>query len=283
MRTSGSSEAFTARNVRYEAGNAVAYGMEWNAALRAITLTPAETFGVADRVGSLSVGKIADVVVWSGDPFEFATQAEHVFVNGVRSSAPSRRGPARSALQDAAAGVPASLSYSAAAASVSSSSHRATSASISADSRSRRSRASSTALPSRSTAGSDSEAYAASRSRSFASIESGSDVELGSLLEREPSLLRLARRLRRRRRALRRRRGGDFRRPLPHPVGVAADVLADPAASLEHERARHRVVEERAVVAHEQQRPRELDEQLPRAGRASRGRGRSSARRSRAG
>ena len=83
--------------MRYEAGNAVAYGMEWNAALRAITLTPAETFGVADRVGSLRSGKIADVVVWSGDPFEFATRAEHVFVNGVRSSAPSRRGPARSA------------------------------------------------------------------------------------------------------------------------------------------------------------------------------------------
>jgi imidazolonepropionase-like amidohydrolase len=64
--------------------------MEWNAALRAITLTPAETFGVADRIGSLSVGKLADVVVWSGDPFEFATQAEHVFVNGVRSNTPSR-------------------------------------------------------------------------------------------------------------------------------------------------------------------------------------------------
>jgi len=86
----GSADAFTARNVRYEAGNAVAYGMDWNAALRAITLTPAETFGVADRVGSLSAGKIADVVVWSGDPFEFATQAEHVFVNGVQTSARSR-------------------------------------------------------------------------------------------------------------------------------------------------------------------------------------------------
>lgn len=87
---SGSADAFTARNVRYEAGNAVSYGMTWNAALRAITLTPAETFGVADRVGSLAVGKIADVVVWSGDPFEFATRAEHVFVNGVQSSTQSR-------------------------------------------------------------------------------------------------------------------------------------------------------------------------------------------------
>ena len=86
----GSTDAFTARNVRYEAGNAVAYGMEYNAALRAITLTPAETFGVADQVGSLAAGKRADVVIWSGDPFEFAAHAEHVFVNGVQSSARTR-------------------------------------------------------------------------------------------------------------------------------------------------------------------------------------------------
>lgn len=86
----GSTDAFTARNVRYEAGNAVAYGMDWNAALRAITLTPAETFGVADQVGSLAAGKRADVVIWSGDPFEFSSRAEHVFVNGVQSSTPTR-------------------------------------------------------------------------------------------------------------------------------------------------------------------------------------------------
>jgi imidazolonepropionase-like amidohydrolase len=86
----GSTDAFTARNVRYEAGNAVAYGMEYNAALRAITLTPAETFGIADQVGSLAAGKRADVVVWSGDPFEFSSRAERVFVNGVQSSAPTR-------------------------------------------------------------------------------------------------------------------------------------------------------------------------------------------------
>ena len=86
----GSTDAFTARNVRYEAGNAVAYGMEWNAALRAITLTPAEIFGVADQVGSLAAGKRADVVVWSGDPFEFSSHAERVFVNGRESSTTTR-------------------------------------------------------------------------------------------------------------------------------------------------------------------------------------------------
>jgi imidazolonepropionase-like amidohydrolase len=75
-------EAFNVRNIRQEAGNAVAYGLAWDAALRAVTLTVAEQFGVADRVGSLQPGRDANVVVWSGDPFEFATVAEHVFVRG---------------------------------------------------------------------------------------------------------------------------------------------------------------------------------------------------------
>jgi imidazolonepropionase-like amidohydrolase len=76
---------YNARNVRYEAGNAVAYGMTWDDALKAITLVPAEVLGVSDRVGSLQIGKEADVVVWSGDPFEFATVAEHVYVRGVEN------------------------------------------------------------------------------------------------------------------------------------------------------------------------------------------------------
>jgi imidazolonepropionase-like amidohydrolase len=87
----GDEEAFNVRNVRFEAGNAVAYGMSREDALRAITLTPAEIFGVADRVGSLQPGKDADVVVWSGDPFEFATQPEHVLVRGRESHVPSRQ------------------------------------------------------------------------------------------------------------------------------------------------------------------------------------------------
>lgn len=78
----GDEEAFNVRNLKQEAGNAVAYGMTWDDALRAVTLTPAEIFGVADRVGSLQAGREGNVVVWSGDPFEFTTRAEHVFVRG---------------------------------------------------------------------------------------------------------------------------------------------------------------------------------------------------------
>jgi imidazolonepropionase-like amidohydrolase len=78
----GDEETFNVRNIKQEAGNAIAYGMNWEAALRAVTLTPAEIFGVSDRVGSLQPGREANVVVWSGDPFEFTTRAEHVFVRG---------------------------------------------------------------------------------------------------------------------------------------------------------------------------------------------------------
>ena len=78
----GFEDQFNVRNIRYEAGNAVAYGMKWDDALRAITLAPAEMFGVSDRVGSLQAGRDGNVVVWGGDPFEFATRPEHVFVRG---------------------------------------------------------------------------------------------------------------------------------------------------------------------------------------------------------
>jgi imidazolonepropionase-like amidohydrolase len=78
----GDEETFNVRNLKQEAGNAIAYGMSWEEALRAITLTPAEVFGVADRIGSLQPGRDANVVIWNGDPFEFASQAERVFVLG---------------------------------------------------------------------------------------------------------------------------------------------------------------------------------------------------------
>jgi imidazolonepropionase-like amidohydrolase len=82
---------FNARNIKYEAGNAVAYGMTHDDALRAITLTPAELFGVSDRIGSLQAGRDANVVVWSGDPFEFSSRAEHVFIRGREVQEPSRQ------------------------------------------------------------------------------------------------------------------------------------------------------------------------------------------------
>jgi imidazolonepropionase-like amidohydrolase len=87
----GQEEGFNARNVRFEAGNAVGYGMTWDDALAAITLAPALAFGVSDKVGALRVGLEGNVIVWNGDPFEFSTRAEHVYVRGVEYTAPSRQ------------------------------------------------------------------------------------------------------------------------------------------------------------------------------------------------
>jgi imidazolonepropionase-like amidohydrolase len=77
-----SGETFKAYNIRQEAGNAVAYGLPWDEAFRAVTLAPAQIWGVADRYGSLEAGKVANVVVWSGDPLELLTRVEHVIIRG---------------------------------------------------------------------------------------------------------------------------------------------------------------------------------------------------------
>jgi len=79
------------RNLRQEAGNAIANGMDRDAALRAVALAPAQVWGVADRVGSLEAGKDADLVIWSGDPFELTAGAERVFIKGVEVSRDTRQ------------------------------------------------------------------------------------------------------------------------------------------------------------------------------------------------
>lgn len=75
-------DAHNSRKLRQVAGNAVSYGMPWDAALRAVTLAPAEIWGISEQYGSLEPGKDADVVVWSGDPFELTTTAELVIIRG---------------------------------------------------------------------------------------------------------------------------------------------------------------------------------------------------------
>jgi imidazolonepropionase-like amidohydrolase len=87
----GDGENFNVQNIRQEAGNAVAYGMSWDDALRGITLAPAEAFGLADKIGSLRAGREANVVIWSGDPFEISSRAEQVFIRGVKQEGRSRQ------------------------------------------------------------------------------------------------------------------------------------------------------------------------------------------------
>ena len=70
------------RNLPYAAGYAVAYGLPYDEALKAITLNPAEMFGLGDQLGSLDVGKTANVVVANGDPLDVRTSVKQVFIDG---------------------------------------------------------------------------------------------------------------------------------------------------------------------------------------------------------
>ncbi len=72
------------RNLPFHAGFAAAYGMGTEEALKAITLHPAELFNVADKLGSLEVGKNATLFLADGDPFEPKTQILQVFIDGYK-------------------------------------------------------------------------------------------------------------------------------------------------------------------------------------------------------
>ena len=65
--------------------------MPYAAALAAVTLNPAKIFGVADRTGSLEPGKDADLVIWTGDPFEPLSQPTAVFIHGQQQPMTSRQ------------------------------------------------------------------------------------------------------------------------------------------------------------------------------------------------
>jgi imidazolonepropionase-like amidohydrolase len=66
----------------YQATLAVKEGLDRVTALRSVTINPARIIGCADRIGSLSVGKDADVVIWSGDPLDVMSRAERAYVGG---------------------------------------------------------------------------------------------------------------------------------------------------------------------------------------------------------
>jgi imidazolonepropionase-like amidohydrolase len=83
-------ETENVRNLPFNAGFAAAYGMGIEEALKAITIIPAEIFGVSDKMGSLEKGKVANVFVSDGDPFETKTKIEHLFISGYKIPLESR-------------------------------------------------------------------------------------------------------------------------------------------------------------------------------------------------
>jgi len=84
-------EAHNARNLPYQAGFATAFGLPYDEALKAITLNAAEIWGVADKLGSLDVGKTANVVVANGDPLDVRTDVKQVFIGGQEIPMTSRQ------------------------------------------------------------------------------------------------------------------------------------------------------------------------------------------------
>ena len=79
------------RNLPYHAGFAAAYGMDKMEALKAITIVPAEIFGVSDKIGSIEVGKSANLFVCDGDPLETKTKVKNVFIGGWQMPMQSRQ------------------------------------------------------------------------------------------------------------------------------------------------------------------------------------------------
>jgi imidazolonepropionase-like amidohydrolase len=74
--------ASNSRHVPYHAALAVAYGLPADAALHALTLWPAEIFGVGDRLGSVEAGKIANLFIADGDPLDVRTTVSAIFIKG---------------------------------------------------------------------------------------------------------------------------------------------------------------------------------------------------------
>ena len=78
----GSFAAANARNVPYHAAMAEAFGLDHDEALKSVTLYPAQILGAGDKIGSIEVGKLADLQVTDGDPLLVATHCEQVVLNG---------------------------------------------------------------------------------------------------------------------------------------------------------------------------------------------------------
>jgi len=75
-------ESHNARKVRQLAGNAVAHGLPKDAALAALTVQPAEIFGLAGERGRIARGQVADLVLWNGDPLDVTSAADAVWIAG---------------------------------------------------------------------------------------------------------------------------------------------------------------------------------------------------------
>jgi imidazolonepropionase-like amidohydrolase len=79
-----------ARRLGQNAANAVAHGLPYEEALKAVTLYPAQIFGLADQIGTLEQGKLGNVIVTNGDPLELTTDVKYLFIRGQLTSLDNR-------------------------------------------------------------------------------------------------------------------------------------------------------------------------------------------------
>jgi imidazolonepropionase-like amidohydrolase len=85
-----SDDTENSRNAPFEAGYAAAYGLGQEEAIKALTINPAEIFGVADQLGSLEPGKQANLFISDGNPLQPMTKIEQVFIKGYKIPMESR-------------------------------------------------------------------------------------------------------------------------------------------------------------------------------------------------
>jgi imidazolonepropionase-like amidohydrolase len=86
----GSFDNSFARRLGQNAANAVAHGLRYDEALRAVTVNPAQIFGLGNQIGTLETGKIANVIVTNGDPLEVTTDVRYLFIRGQLTSTNNR-------------------------------------------------------------------------------------------------------------------------------------------------------------------------------------------------
>ncbi len=86
----GSFQNQFARNIAFEAASASSYGLPYDEALKAITLSAAEIWGIGDKYGSIEKGKYADLLITNGDPLEVKTDIKMLFIQGRQQSLESK-------------------------------------------------------------------------------------------------------------------------------------------------------------------------------------------------
>ena len=79
-----------ARRLGQNAANAVAHGLPYDEALKAVTIYPAQIFGLGDQIGTIEQGKLANLIVTNGDPLELTTDIKYLFIRGQLTSMENR-------------------------------------------------------------------------------------------------------------------------------------------------------------------------------------------------